>query len=130
MTFFVLKEEKVTVKRVVGVIVGLIGVLLIARPWKNGDTALDVKGVIYMLIGSLSVGASLYMQKIFNKNQYFSRSFNELPGGHCNHYTWSLWGFTKYREYSIRLSCVDWCISGTRSSRNRASLHSLLCSRQ
>ncbi|MEC2531340.1 DMT family transporter, partial [Bacillus cereus] len=28
MTFFVLKEEKVTVKRVVGVIVGLIGVLL------------------------------------------------------------------------------------------------------
>lgn len=68
ITFFFLKEEKVTVKRVVGVIVGLIGVLLIARPWENGDTALDVKGVIYMLIGSLSVGASfVYAKKYLTK---------------------------------------------------------------
>ncbi|WP_240903964.1 DMT family transporter [Bacillus sp. N1-1] len=65
LTFFALKDERVTVKSVLGVIVGVVGVFIIARPWESGASALDVSGVIYMLIGSLSVGASFVYAKKF-----------------------------------------------------------------
>lgn len=69
ITFLLLKEEKVTMNKLIGVIVGLTGVLFIARPWEDGSTGLNTVGVIYMLIGSLSVGASfVYARKYLTKS--------------------------------------------------------------
>lgn len=63
-TFLLLKEEKITRKVVAGIVIGLIGVLCIARPWESGATALDLGGVFYMLMGSLSIGVSfVYARK-------------------------------------------------------------------
>lgn len=68
LTFLILKEEKLSPQKVTGVVVGLLGVLLIARPWESGDGALDIAGVLYMLIGSFSVGASFVYAKKYLSN--------------------------------------------------------------
>jgi drug/metabolite transporter (DMT)-like permease len=47
----------VTPPKVLGVVVGFGGVLLIARPWE-ADGAVSTSGVLYMLLGSASVGLS------------------------------------------------------------------------
>ncbi|WP_051254578.1 DMT family transporter [Halobacillus kuroshimensis] len=65
LTFFALKDERVTIRGVTGVCIGLSGVFIIARPWESGTSSLDVSGVMYMLIGSLSVGASFVYAKKF-----------------------------------------------------------------
>lgn len=53
-----LKNELLSRRKFVGVTLGLIGVLLIARPWSTGAGRLDLGGVGYMVLGSLSIGAS------------------------------------------------------------------------
>ena len=52
-----LKEERLNVAKAAGVGLGFLGVLLIARPWSTTG-AIDIAGVISMIIGSLSVGCS------------------------------------------------------------------------
>ncbi|WP_116473323.1 DMT family transporter [Zobellella maritima] len=56
--------EAVSIKRLLGLAAGLSGVILIARPFSGEAAATNVEGVIYMVSGSLSVGASfIYARK-------------------------------------------------------------------
>src|SRR5262245_35910621 len=59
-----LRSERVTLLRLLGVLVGFSGVLLIARPWESVD-AVDPTGVAFMLLGSASVGLSFVYAKRF-----------------------------------------------------------------
>jgi drug/metabolite transporter (DMT)-like permease len=59
-----LRSEQVTPRRLLGVLIGFGGVLLIARPWATAD-AVDMSGVLYMLLGSASVGLSFVYAKKF-----------------------------------------------------------------
>ena len=59
-----LRSERVTTVRLLGVLVGFSGVLLIARPWESVD-AVDPTGVAYMLLGSVSVGLSFVYARRF-----------------------------------------------------------------
>ena len=64
-----IRNEPVTRRKMVGVALGFLGVLLIARPWSNGTSGLDLRGVGYMALGSLSIGSSFvyarrYMAKL------------------------------------------------------------------
>ena len=63
--FLFLREEKLNARMALGVLLGFIGVLLIARPWASGDAAISVKGVMYMMLGSLSIGCSFVYAKRF-----------------------------------------------------------------
>ncbi len=59
-----LRSEQVTGRRLLGILVGFGGVLLIARPWATTDPV-DTTGVVYMLLGSASVGLSFVYAKRF-----------------------------------------------------------------
>jgi len=59
-----LRSERVTALRLLGVLVGFSGVLLIARPWESVD-AVDPTGIAFMLLGSVSVGLSFVYAKRF-----------------------------------------------------------------
>ena len=59
-----LRDERMTLARLVGVLTGFAGVLLIARPWESRG-AVDLRGVAYMLLGSASVGLSFVYAKRF-----------------------------------------------------------------
>jgi drug/metabolite transporter (DMT)-like permease len=62
-----LRSEQITPLRLLGVLIGFGGVLLIARPWDT-DSPVDMTGVLYMLIGSASVGLSFVYAKKFLTN--------------------------------------------------------------
>jgi drug/metabolite transporter (DMT)-like permease len=59
-----LRSEQVTPRRLLGIAIGFGGVALIARPWATTD-AVDATGVLYMLLGSASVGLSFVYAKKF-----------------------------------------------------------------
>lgn len=59
-----LRTERVTPLRVLGVVVGFAGVVLIARPWEAGG-AVSLTGVLFMAAGSASVGLSFVYAKRF-----------------------------------------------------------------
>ncbi|UII57656.1 DMT family transporter [Cytobacillus spongiae] len=65
VTFFLLKEEKINGRKVVGILIEVLGVIIIAKPWVNGDGSLHVNGVVSMIIGSMSVGISFVYAKKF-----------------------------------------------------------------
>lgn len=65
MTALFLKQEPVTGRKLVGVALGFLGVLLIARPWNTGAGGLNLHGVGYMLLGSLSIGSSFVYARRF-----------------------------------------------------------------
>ncbi len=60
-----LRDEPVRTSSVLGVLCGLAGVLLVARPWTGGLSSADLEGVAYMLAGSASVGLSFVYAKRF-----------------------------------------------------------------
>lgn len=60
-----IKEERVTIKKVTGVLSGFAGVLIIAGVFENGLKGANVEGVLYMVMGALSVGASFVYAKKF-----------------------------------------------------------------
>jgi drug/metabolite transporter (DMT)-like permease len=62
--FALLPGERPGVPGVVGVLVGLGGVVLIARPWAAGG-AVSVTGVLWMALGSAAVGLSFVYAKRF-----------------------------------------------------------------
>ena len=59
-----LREEHINVTKVAGVALGFLGVLIIARPWSRSG-AVDILGVIYMIVGSMSVGCSFVYARKF-----------------------------------------------------------------
>ncbi len=60
-----LADEKITLLKATGVLVGFLGVLMIANPFEGdlGDTNLE--GVFYMVMGSFSIGISFVYAKKF-----------------------------------------------------------------
>lgn len=63
LSLLFLTEETVSVKRVIGLLSGLGGVVLIARPFSVDLAATNIEGVLYMTLGSISVGASFIYAK-------------------------------------------------------------------
>lgn len=61
--FLFLREEPISGRAAMGVGLGFIGVLTIARPWNSN--AFDLNGVLFMIAGSLSVGCSFVYAKKF-----------------------------------------------------------------
>jgi drug/metabolite transporter (DMT)-like permease len=68
MTALCLKQEPVTGRKIFGVGMGFLGVLLIARPWSTSEARLDLWGVTYMILGSLSIGSSFVYARRFMAN--------------------------------------------------------------
>lgn len=60
-----LRSETLSARRLAGVILGFFGVILIARPWAGGHAAIDLLGVVYILIGSFSLAASFVYARRF-----------------------------------------------------------------
>ena len=59
-----LSGEPINRNSVVGILLGFSGVVLIAEPWSTGTGQVDLKGVLYMTGGALSVGLSfVYARK-------------------------------------------------------------------
>ncbi|WP_243385078.1 DMT family transporter [Bacillus kexueae] len=63
-----LKNESLSKMKVLGILFGLFGVVLIAKPWTALLTSLNMNGVVYMLAGSFSLGASFVYAKKFLSN--------------------------------------------------------------
>ncbi len=60
-----LPEEKATPRKLLGVAVGFLGVLLLGRPAGRELATANLEGIGYMVAGSLSVGASFVYAKRF-----------------------------------------------------------------
>jgi len=58
-------EEKISKLRISGVLIGFIGVIVMGRPSGQDLLATNMEGVLYMVAGSLSVGASFVYAKKF-----------------------------------------------------------------
>lgn len=58
-----LPEEKATKLKVIGILIGCAGVFLIGRPSATAIASSNLEGVVYMVLGSLSVGASFVYAK-------------------------------------------------------------------
>ena len=58
-------DEKATRFKLLGIAIGFIGVVLIARPFDAGVPAASLAGLAYALIGSFSIGASFAYVKKF-----------------------------------------------------------------
>lgn len=68
LTALFLKQEPVTAKKLAGIALAFLGVLLIAAPWRSGDGQLNLSGVVYMVLGSLSLGSSFVYARRFMAN--------------------------------------------------------------
>jgi drug/metabolite transporter (DMT)-like permease len=60
---FFLNEEKLNFRKILGLILGLLGILLLAKPFNAGITPTTWQGIIYMIVGSVSFGASFIYAK-------------------------------------------------------------------
>ncbi len=58
-------EEKATRLKVAGVLIGFVGVVMVGRPSGEDLLSTNIEGVLYMVAGSLSVGASFVYAKKF-----------------------------------------------------------------
>jgi drug/metabolite transporter (DMT)-like permease len=58
-----LHEEKASKTKIAGIIIGFIGVIIIAKPSDSKLFEANFEGIIYMVLGSLSVGASFIYAK-------------------------------------------------------------------
>lgn len=68
MAALFLKDEEINAKRLMGVILGFIGVVIIARPWAVAGQGVSLAGVGYMILGSISVGGSFVYAKKYLAN--------------------------------------------------------------
>ena len=60
-----LGEEKLDHRRSMGVLIGLLSVITLARPFEHGAGSTSVEGAIFMVIGSLSLGLSFVYARRF-----------------------------------------------------------------
>ncbi len=64
LALLLISDEKPSVQKLLGVAIGLIGVVLIARPFGTDISSANIEGVFYTLVGSFSIGASfVYVKK-------------------------------------------------------------------
>jgi len=63
LSILFLNEEKITFNKVLGLIIGLLGIMLLAKPFDAGFTPTTWEGIMYMAVGSLSFGASFIYAK-------------------------------------------------------------------
>jgi drug/metabolite transporter (DMT)-like permease len=63
-----LRSEPLSARKLAGVSLGFLGVLLVARPWANGHAAIDLRGVVYILLGALSLAGSFVYARRFMVN--------------------------------------------------------------
>lgn len=63
--FIFLREEPINTRSVCGIIVGFIGILLIAKPWNTSVGMVNLEGTLSMIAGSLSVGVSFVYARKF-----------------------------------------------------------------
>lgn len=66
-----LRQEPINRLTVGGLLIGFLGVLLIARPWSS-TAGIDLHGVLYMVAGSLSLGCSFVYARKFLVNLQIS----------------------------------------------------------
>lgn len=56
--------HRITLQRLMGVLLGLIGIVLLSKPWHDLTHGLNPLGILLMLVGSLSLGLSFnYAEK-------------------------------------------------------------------
>ncbi|MDW3190769.1 MAG: DMT family transporter [Cytophagales bacterium] len=58
-------EEKLTRRKATGILLGLLGVLIVARPFESHLSSETGEGVLYLILGSLSIGASFVYARRF-----------------------------------------------------------------
>lgn len=58
-----LRDERLTVSKVLGLLIGSVGILMIARPFEAGFAGASAEGVFYMVLGSFSLGISFVYAK-------------------------------------------------------------------
>jgi drug/metabolite transporter (DMT)-like permease len=59
-----LEDERATRLKVLGVLIGFAGIVLISRPFEQNLATTNTEGILYMLIGSLTIGSSfVYARK-------------------------------------------------------------------
>ncbi|QQE11421.1 DMT family transporter [Planctomycetota bacterium] len=59
-----LRDEKITMRNILGIIIGFVGVAIIANPTSQDTSALNMNGIFYILLSSLACGASfVYVRK-------------------------------------------------------------------
>ncbi len=63
-----LSSETFSARKLVGVILGFLGVVLVAHPWVKGYAAIDLGGVVYILLGSCSLASSFVYARRFMPN--------------------------------------------------------------
>lgn len=60
----VLSEEKLTLKKCLGILMGLLGIVVLAKPFSASLSHSALEGMLYMIAGSLSLGSSfIYTRK-------------------------------------------------------------------
>ena len=60
-----LRQERPTKRMIAGILVGFVGVLMIAQPWNAHGAGINLLGVLYMIAGSLSLGCSFVYARRF-----------------------------------------------------------------
>jgi drug/metabolite transporter (DMT)-like permease len=68
LTALGLRSEPLSARKLAGVGLGFLGVMLVARPWANGHAAIDLGGVAYILLGALSLASSFVYARRFMVN--------------------------------------------------------------
>jgi len=63
--FIFLRQEPINRLTVAGLLIGFLGVLLIARPWSSAADGVAISGVLYMVAGSFSLGCSFVYARKF-----------------------------------------------------------------
>ncbi|MGV2289954.1 DMT family transporter [Trinickia sp. YCB016] len=60
-----LRQERPTTRMIAGILVGFVGVMMIAQPWNAHGAGINLLGVLYMIAGSLSLGCSFVYARRF-----------------------------------------------------------------
>lgn len=65
MSLFFLPEEKASWRKILGIAIGFVGIVIIANPLGSNLAQTNLAGVFYMALGSLSVGSSFVYARKF-----------------------------------------------------------------
>lgn len=65
VTVFALRQETLGVKKIVAILVGAGGILVVFSPWTLGSGALDIAGHVYALIAVICIGFSFAYTRKF-----------------------------------------------------------------